>query len=73
MSKTRITPDWVKAFRKAIKQTCPTGWSVINDRGRERVQVEKKVRYSQLIFLIHGQRKTGLMLIKGLRLLPISI
>ena len=42
MSKTRITPDWVKAFRKAIKQTCPTGWSVINDRGRVRVQVGKK-------------------------------
>ena len=42
MPKTRITPDWVKAFRKAIKQTCPIGWSVINDRGRVRLQVGKR-------------------------------
>ncbi len=42
MPKTRITPDWVKAFRKAIKQTCPIGWTVINDRGRVRVQVGKR-------------------------------
>ena len=42
MPKSRATPDWVKAFRKAIKQTCPAGWSVINDRGRIRIQVGKK-------------------------------
>ena len=42
MPKTRITPDWVKAFRKAIKQTCPMGWTVINDRGRVRVQIGKR-------------------------------
>ena len=42
MPKTRITPDWVKAFRKAIKQTCPIGWSVMNDRGRGRLQVGKR-------------------------------
>ena len=42
MPKTRITPDWVKAFRKAIKQTCPIGWSVINDRGRVRLQIGKR-------------------------------
>ena len=42
MPKSETTPNWVKAFRKAIKQTCPVGWSVINDRGRVRVQIGKR-------------------------------
>ena len=42
MPKRRVTQNWVKAFRKAIKQTCPIGWAVINDRGRVRVQVGKR-------------------------------
>ena len=42
MPKSKSSPDWVKAFRKAVKQTCPIGWSVINDRNRVRVQVGKR-------------------------------
>ena len=42
MPKSKSSPDWVKAFRKAIKQTCPIGWSVINDRNRVRLQVGKR-------------------------------
>ena len=42
MPKSRVTQNWVKAFRKAIKQTCPVGWTVINDRGRVRVQIGKR-------------------------------
>ena len=42
MPKSRVTQNWVKAFRKAIKQTCPVGWTMINDRGRVRVQIGKR-------------------------------
>ena len=42
MPKSRVTQNWVKAFRKAIKQTCPIGWTVINDRRRVRVQIGKR-------------------------------
>ena len=42
MPKSKSSPDWVKAFRKAVKQTCHIGWSVINDRNRVRVQVGKR-------------------------------
>ena len=52
MPKTRITPDWVKAFRKAIKQTCTIGWSVINDRGRVRLQVGKRSDNGEIVIKI---------------------
>ena len=42
MPKGKSSTEWIKAFRKAIKQTCPIGWSVINDRNRVRVQVGKR-------------------------------
>jgi len=42
MSKSKSSQEWVKTFRKALKQTCPIGWSVSNDRNRVRVQVGKR-------------------------------
>jgi hypothetical protein len=73
MPKSRVTQNWVKAFRKAIKQTCPVGWTVINDRGRVRVQIGKRGDIHPSIFLTHGRKKIGLMLINELKWQPISI
>ena len=34
--------NWVNTFRQELKRRCPVGWTVINDRGKIRLQVGKK-------------------------------
>ena len=34
--------NWVNTFRQELNRRCPVGWTVINDRGKIRLQVGKK-------------------------------
>ena len=54
---------WIKAFRRAIKVSVGTGWTVQPDRGNIRLLYgTKKQVFNQLIFNISGKKINGLKL-----------